>query len=231
MQELKAKVRMELGRGVKELRKKGLMPAVVYGEGLKTKSISLQIKDFEKTHRIAGESALIKLRIEDSETKKSEEYNVLIHDIASHPLKGHPLHADLYAVRMDKILRTKIPLMFTGESPAVKNEGGVLVKVVHELEIEALPKDLPHELKIDISPLETLEQKLFVKDIQVPPGVKILASAEEVVVLVEAPRSQEELESLKEAPVAAPVEEVKTEQEVKKEEKAKQETEEEVPRT
>jgi large subunit ribosomal protein L25 len=129
---------------------------------------------------------------------------------------------------MDKIIRTKVSIEFVGESPAVKNEGGILLKIMQEIEVEALPKDLPHGLRADISKLKTLESKLLIKDIPLPSGVKINIDPEEVVALVEPPRTEEELAALEEKPLEA-VAEVVTEQEVKRVEKAaKEEPNEEV---
>ena len=209
--ELKAKPRTELGKKTNALRRAGFLPAVVYGEEIKSQSISVPYKDFEKAYKEAGESTLLKLDVD------GKSYNVLIHDIKNDPIKDTPLHADFYAVRMDKTIRTKVHIEFFGESPAVKNEGGVLVKVMQELEVEALPQDLPHELRVDLSGLLAFKSKLFVKDILLPKGVKILADQDEIIVLVETPRSEEELAALKETPTAEVVAEVKTEQEVKRE--------------
>jgi len=209
MQELKAKPRNELGKKAHALRGAGFLPAVVYGEGVASAPISVPAKDFEKVYRAAGESTLVKLDLE------GKEYNVLIHDVALDPLKDVPTHADFYAVRMDKLIRTKVPVLFVGESPAVKSEGAILVKVLHELEIEALPSNLPHDLKADISRLETLESKLFVKDISLPQGVKIFADTDDIVAIAESPRSAEELDALAVAPVAETIVAVETEREAK----------------
>lgn len=211
--ELKAAIRKETGRQVKPLRKGGVLPAVLYGDGVATQSLSIVYKDFEKAWKQAGESTLIELDV------AGKVHNVLIHDIVEDPMKGTFLHADFYAVRMDRVIRTKVPLEFIRESHAVKNEGGILVKVAHELEVEALPKDLPRELTADISSMLVLEARLLVKDIKLPKGVKIIADENEVIAVVERPRSEEELAALSEAPVAPEVGEVKTEQEVKRAEK------------
>ncbi len=207
---LKAKSRIELGKKTNALRRAGFLPAVVYGEGVKSQSISVPYKDFEKAYKEAGESTLLKLEVD------GKPYNVLIHDIKYDPLKGYPLHADFYAVRMDKAIRIKVPIEFFGESPAVKNDGGILVKVMQELEVEALPQDLPHELRVDLSLLVTFESKVFVKDIALPKSTKIIAGLDEILALVEPPRSEEELAALTQAPVVEVPTEVKTEQELKR---------------
>ncbi len=208
MQELKARPRNELGKKVNALRRAGFLPAVVYGEGVESQPLSVPVKDFEKVYREAGESGLVKLDIE------GKSYNVLIHDVSRDALKDAPLHADFYAVRMDKLIRTKVPVEFIGESPAVKSEGAVLIKVLHEIEIEALPANLPHHLKADISRLEAFGAKLFVKDIPLPYGVKIFADSDDIVAIAESPRSTEELEAIAAAPAVETVA-VETEREAK----------------
>ncbi len=213
--ELTAQTRSVLGKKVSSLRRGGFLPAVLYGETVETQSIAVPYKDFEKAYRSAGESSLVTLNVD------GKTYNVLIHDISHDALTGRPLHADFYAVRMDKAIRTTVLLVFIGESPAVKNDGGVLVKVMQELEVEALPKDLPQKLEADLSKLVMLEARMLVKDIKVPSGVKIIAEPEEIVAIVEPPRSEEELAQLEQASVGEAPVEVKTEAEVKREEKAK----------
>lgn len=213
--ELKAYPRKELGKKVKALRRKGFLPAVVYGEGVPSQPLSLPLNEFEKVFREVGESSLIKLEVD------GKEYNVLIHNPMRDPIKGSTLHVDFYAVRMDKTIRTKVPIEIKGESPAVKNLGGILVKVIQEIEVEALPRDLPHELTVDISGLTELESRLYVKDIILPQGVKIHANYDDAVIVIEAPRGEEELRALEEAPTIVAPEEVKTEREIKAEEKAK----------
>ena len=215
MQELAAKSRTELGRKVNALRRAGFLPAVVYGEGSTGESIAVTMRDFEKIYREAGESSVIELRVEGG-----KNLNVMIHDVAYDPLTSKPIHADFYSVRMDKEIETKVSLVFAGESPAIKGEGGILVKVMHEIDVKALPKDLPHEIKVDIAFLDKIDARIYVKDLILPHGVKSLAEAQEVVALVEAPRSEEELKAL-EAETVPEAAEVKTAREAKVEEVAK----------
>ena len=192
MLNLKAQTRAVLGKQNKTLRKSGLIPAVVYGAGEPSKPIELNLKDFQKAWKEAGESGLIELEL------GSEKKNVLIKDVQIDPVKDFPVHADFYAVRMDKTLEAAVPVEFVGESSAVKTLGAILIKVVHEFNVEALPKDLPHELKVDISVLANFGDRLLVKDMKLPAGVKILAGPDEVVALVEESKVEEE------APAEAP---------------------------
>jgi large subunit ribosomal protein L25 len=218
---LRAEKRNIFGKKVKTLRGSGVIPAVIYGEDVSAMPLSVSKKDFEKVYREAGESTLIALDV------GGKSMNVLIHEVAVDPLKGGPAHIDFYALRMDKKVKMKVPLVFIGDAPAVKNDGGVFVKVMQEVEIEALPKDLPHELHADISGMAALESRIFIKDIKMPPGVTVEGNLEDVIAIVETPRSEEELAELAEKPATEAPAEVKTEREAKAEEKAEKEKDEE----
>lgn len=220
--ELNVKTRTELGKKTNALRRAGFLPGVVYGEKVPSHPVSVPQSDFMKVYKEAGESTIFKLKIDGG-----KEHDVLIYDITLDPLKDIPEHVDFYAVSQDRTLRHKVPLEFVGESPAVKNLSGILVKVMHEIEIEALPKDLPHSIEVLISSLEELEAKLHVSDLTLPKGVKLHGhQPEEVVVLIETPRSEDELKAMDEVPAAEVVAEVKTERELKAEEEGKKEAEE-----
>ena len=209
MQELRAQPREIKGKAVKTLRQRGFLPAVLYGQSTPAAGISVSYKDFEKVYKEVGESTLLKLDVAGS------PHTVLIHDVAYDAMRGTPIHADFYAVRMDKALRVSVPIVFSGESPAVKNEGGILVRVVQELEVEALPADLPHELHADLARLDVLKSRILVKDILRSAKVKIIADGEEIIALVDEPRSEEELATLVVASTPE-IAAVKTEREVKK---------------
>ena len=121
---------------------------------------------------------------------------MLIHDLSKDILTGETTHVDFYEVRMDEKIKTKIPLVFIGESLAVKSEGGVLVHALQELEIEAFPQDLPKNIEVDISALKTFEDKIKVESLRLPDSVKILNGPEETIVLAVPPRSESELAEL-----------------------------------
>ncbi len=231
MLKLKAKVRKILGKKVKALRKKGLIPAVLYG--YKTKPLLLEVNytDFSKIFEKVGESTLLKLEIEGLEDEKEKkERTVLIYDISRDPVTDKFNHIDFYQVRMDKPITTEVSLVFEGEAPAVKELDGVLVKNISHLEVKALPANLPHELKVNISSLKTFDDIIHVKDIEVPEGVEILANPDEVVALVTPPRTEEELKALEEEVAEEKPEEVEEKEEEKveevSEEKEKEEKEE-----
>ncbi len=184
---IKAEKRIMTGKSVQKLRRSGKIPAVLYGAGENVLLLEVVERDFEKVFRQAGESSLVDLEI------GTEKKNVLIHDVAFDPLSNQPLHIDFLVVRMDKPIKTEIQLVFEGEAPAVKNLGGVFVKVMREIEVEALPRDLPHDIKIDISNLQNLEDHITVADLKLPAGVTVTQKPEEVIALVEAPRAEEEV--------------------------------------
>lgn len=169
-----------------ELRRKGLLPAVVYGRSEESTPISVDRKVFEKLFREAGESTVITLKGLGSAKE------ALIHEVAFHPVSGQALHADFYAIEKGQTVTVSVPLEFEGVSSAVKDLGGVLVKVMHELEIECQPKDLPQHIVVDISKLKTLDDQIMVKDLKLPLSAKITVEADEVVALVTG--AQEETE-------------------------------------
>lgn len=168
----------DASKTAKSLRNKGILPAVVYGRSQEATPISVDQKTFEKTFRKAGESTVITL------SGLGEEKDALIHDVVVHPVSGQILHADFYAIEKGQKVTVSVPIEFSGESPAVKDKGGILVKVMHELEMEVLPKELPHALHVDISKLVELEDKITVKDIVLPQSAVITDDLEEVVVMV-----------------------------------------------
>lgn len=215
MFELKAEPRKELGKKTNKQRKAGQIPAVIYGHGIKSEPLYVGEKDFLKIYKEAGESSIISLEIggqaelgQSPAQRGGKNRNVLIHDVARDALSEGIIHVDFYQVRMDEKIKAGVPLNFIGESDAVKSEGGVLVKNIQELEIEALPKDLPHHIDVDISALKTFDDRIFVKDLNIPDSVKILVQPDEIIASVMPPRSEEELAALEEK-VEEKVEEVK----------------------
>lgn len=218
MQSIIAEKRDILGKKVSNLRRQGFLPAVIYGKKKEAESVAVREIDFMKLWKSAGESTIVELKL----GPKTE--NVLIQDVALDPLKDKPIHADFYVVEMDKPIKVDVPLEFVGESEAVKG-GGILVKVLHELKIEALPKDLPHEIKVDISALKVLADSMKIKDLSVPIGVNVLDNKDDTVVMVEAPRAEEEVRAAEtaEAPSLEAIEVVGKKPKAEEEEAAAEE--------
>ena len=221
---LAAKIRKTLGKKVKALRKRGILPAVLYGTKIKeTIPLEINLKEFEKVYKDAGESSLISLEAYPSTgSGQAKKFLVLIHEIARDPLTDKPIHIDFYQPSLEEEIEARVPLIFEGEALAVKDLGGTLVKNISEVEVKALPQNLSHEIKVDIGNLKTFEDNILIKDLIVSKEVKILKEPEEIVAKVTQPEKvEEELEK----PVEEKVEEVEQikkrpeekEEEIKKE--------------
>lgn len=212
MLSLSAKIRKEFGKKVKNLRKKGIIPAVLYGPEIK-KTLSLEIdeKQFEKVYKEAGESSLISLEI----SNQKQKIPVLIHEVESDPLTEKPIHVDFYQPSLEEEVEATVPIIFEGEAKAVKDLGGTLVKNISEIEVKALPQKLPKEIKVNVVGLKTFEDSILIKDLKLPEGVKILKDSDEIVAKVSPPEKVEE-ELVK--PIEEKVEEVEKVEKRKEEE-------------
>ncbi len=181
---LNAEKRNTLGKKLKSSRLQGLLPAVYYGRKSENQAIFVSQKEFQKLFKEAGETSIIELMIDGA--KK----NVLIHNVDFDPLSGSVRHADFLVVEMNKPIEAAVPLSFIGESKAVKSSGGILIKVMHELRVKALPANLPRELEIDISNLKTTDDKILVSDVKIPKEIEILEEPNEVIALIEIPTEE-----------------------------------------
>jgi len=217
MLSLSAKIRKEIGKKVKPLRKRGILPAVLYGPEIKNLNLELDFNEFEKVYKEAGESSLVSLEVK--EDKKKDKKLVLIHEVQKDPLTEKPTHVDFYQPRLEEEIEAKVPLIFEGEALAQKDLGGTLVKNITEVEVKAKPQNLPKEIRVNIGSLKTFEDKILIKDLKLPEGVKILKDQKEIITLVTPPEKVEE-------ELAKPVEEKVEEIEKVKEKKEKEEEEE-----
>ncbi|HMO78936.1 MAG TPA: 50S ribosomal protein L25 [Candidatus Paceibacterota bacterium] len=206
MIELKAEKRESSENNI-NLRKSGFVPAVFYGPKEKSTPIKIKLGDFIKAYESAGESSIIDLK------EGSDEHECLIHDVQFDAVSGQPIHADFYVIEKGKKIEVSIPLNFIGESPAEKTLGGVLVKVMHSLNIKAMPKDLPNHIDVDISSLVDFESKIKTGDIKLSNGVELDIDENEVIALVQAPREEKD-----EAPQPIDLESIEVEAKGKKEE-------------
>lgn len=213
---LQVQSRAIIGRQVKSLREKGLVPGVVYGNGFDPLILEVNAKDFEKVYKQAGQSTLVYLAFD------GKNYPTIIQDVTLDPLTDRFLHADFYKVKLDEKITARIPVVFIGESPAVKDLSGILVKNINELEVEAFPEELPHQIDVDISVLRNFHDHILVKDLKISDKVELKANPDDSIVLIQEPRSEEELKAELEAP-ADTAEDV----EVIKKEKQEEETGEE----
>ena len=185
---MKAEIRNKTDK-LEQIRKAGKVPAVFYGKKEASTAISIPKIDFLKVWKEAGESSVVTLETPEG-TKES-----LIQDVDLDPITGIPRHADFYVFEKGHKVEVELPIEFIGISPAVKDLGGMLVKVLHEIKVEAMPKDLPHNIEIDISTLVNFGDQILAKNIVVPAGVELKEHSEEVVALISAPREEKEEET------------------------------------
>jgi len=186
------------------------MPAVIYGPKEKASHVFLRVQDFKKVWGKAGETTLITVKV-----KGDKDREVMIHEAEFDPIRGEPIHADFYVVDQTKTMKVHVPIEFTGTAPAIKELGGVLVKVLHEIEIESMPKDIPHEIKVDLSSLSAFGSHITVGDIIVPTGVTVVSHANETIVLISEPK-----EEVEETPIS--IADIEVEKKGKKEEEGEE---------
>ncbi|MBX4201051.1 50S ribosomal protein L25 [Candidatus Parcubacteria bacterium] len=186
MLSLTANIRTELGNKTKAMKKQGQVPAVVYGPGVKNFSLKVDEKEFKKVLKVAGESSLIELLVD------GEKKPVLINKIQKDPITDSIIHIDFFQASLKEEVEVSVPLVFEGTAPAEKDLGGTLNKNMLEVEVKALPQNLPHEIKVNIGSLKTFEDHILIKDLVIPANVKVLKDPEEIVASVLAQQNVEE---------------------------------------
>jgi len=190
------------------LRKTGLVPAVVYKAGKETIAVAVNEKEFEKVlHTSAGGNVLIELKILGPHSgagadAKQQLRTVIIKEIQHHPYKDNILNVDFHQIALDEVIKVKVPIATKGEALGVK-AGGILERIMWEMEIECLPTQIPEKLEIDVTDLD-LNHTKTVKDLIVPAGIKILAEPEQIVVTITAKKTVEEAVAVPEGEAAEP---------------------------
>lgn len=172
---LTSQARNTFGKEVKQLRKKGSLPAVAYGRGSSTDHIEINTKDFLKVYKSAGSNTIVDLDVGGKPVK------TIIYNVDYDPVTDAPRHVDFFKIRMDEKLTTKVPLVFVGESPTVRAEGAIVVHIKDEVEIRCLPADLPHEIQVDVSVMVNVNDSIHIKDLPIPKNVEILDGVDEMV--------------------------------------------------
>lgn len=175
---LEATKRIETGKAVAALYSQDKMPAVVYGPKKDSESITVSLHEFKAILRNEGSAAVIEL------TGLGTPLQVLIHDISRDPVTTEPRHADFYAIEKGAKAQVAVPITFVGDAMALK-VGGNLVKIMHELVVEADPAKLPQEVEVDLSVLAAIGDQIHVKDVKLPAGVVAMADPEDVIVLAQ----------------------------------------------
>jgi large subunit ribosomal protein L25 len=209
---LEAKSRTVFGKKVRSIRKKGILPAVKYGNHKDPVHLELDTKTFEKVFAQAGESTLVDLQIDGGKPIK-----VLLHQFDRNPVTNALQHADFLEVNMSEKITAEVELNFIGESKAVKELGGILVKNHTTVEVECLPQDLVHQIDVDISALKAFDDRISISGLVLPKGIALKEKSDDVIVLVTEPRSEKELEELDQK-IEEKVEDVEVEKKGKVEE-------------
>lgn len=184
---LAAQKRTVTGRKVKQLRREGILPANVFGKKIKSQSLQVTLQDFTKVADEVGETGLVDLVIKTEDKPRP----VLITNVQSHPVTNIPLHADFHQVDLTEKVTASIPVEIIGESPAVKETGAVLITLLDEIEVEALPADLPEKFVVDIAGLKQFNDSILVKDLPIDTTkVTLKIEAEAQVVMVQEPKEE-----------------------------------------
>ncbi len=195
---LQATERLILGKKVKSLRATGIIPAHVFGKKLATEHVSVKATDFLKVYQNVGETGLVDLKIGAASTRP-----VLIRNLQVHPLLGTPIHIDFYQVDLKVKVTVPVPIILEGDQPELVHTGeAVVVQPLSEVEVEALPTDLPEHLVVNISTLKAIDDAIHVSAINVPSGVTILAEPEAVVVKLDNAVTSEMKKLMEEAAAA-----------------------------
>jgi large subunit ribosomal protein L25 len=185
---LSAGKRTVTGRHVKQLRREGWVPGVMYGHGFESVALQFEERNLTRLLSHVGGSQLIQIAVEG--TKEPEM--ALVRDVQRDPIRGTVLHVDFYRVQMTERLRAEIPLAMEGESPVIARKEGILLQGLSSIEVECLPGDLVDAIVVDLGDLLEIDDSLHVKDLPIPSGIDVLTDPDELVVRV-APLAEEEV--------------------------------------
>ncbi|MGI8423229.1 MAG: 50S ribosomal protein L25 [Chloroflexota bacterium] len=200
---MRAQPRTIKGKKVGALRRLGIIPANIYGRGIESLPVQIEVRAFRDALAQAGHSTVVDVHVVTGNGQEDgKSHPVLIEHISTHPATGKVQHVDLRQVDLNRPVRASVAVVLIGESPAVKNEGGVLVNPLDNLEVEALPRSLPHQIEVDISVLTELDQSITVGDLILPDGVTADTDPSTVIAQVIASKLEQEV-AAEEAETAA----------------------------
>lgn len=185
---LKADKRTILGSKVKQLRRQGIIPANLFGKTIDSQAIQVNAVDFNRAFKEAGETSLIWVKVEGED----KERPTLVSGIAANPISGDTLHIDFHQVNLKEKVTANVPVEIIGESELVNTNVAVLSQSLNEIEVEALPTDIPESIVFDISSLKEIGDQLKVSDAKVAEGIEIKTDPEQMVVSLQEPQKEEE---------------------------------------
>lgn len=194
---LQVEKRELLGKKIKKLRAKGILPANIYGKDITSTSVQLPLKAFEDMYKEVGSSGLLDIVLD------GQHRPVLIHNVQYDPVKRTALHADFYQVNLKEKVKTTVPLVTVGEAKAVSEKTGLMMQPVSEIEVEALPADLPEHIEVNVEHLAAVGDQILVSDLKAPTGVEILSESSQVVIKIDELVSEEAKEQAEAEAAAA----------------------------
>jgi large subunit ribosomal protein L25 len=197
---LTATSRTVTGKAVAHLRNAGKVPAVVFGHGLESISVTLDAHEFDLLRRTIHSNSIISLEIDGKDKRR-----VMVHGIHIDPRTRHLLHVDLFALKSGEEVTVEVPLHTTGEAYAATKLGGTLLHTVDRVRVRALPEALPEAFEVSVEPLIDFDAAIHLRDVAMPPGVTLLADPDEVVAKVIPQRAVEEPVAVEVAPEAVEV--------------------------
>src|SRR3954454_4902327 len=186
--QLSAEPRAVVGKKVATLRRSGRLPAVVYGAGRDSQSISLDLHEFQLLHRHTGAHAVLDLSVSGD----GKAQPVLLQAIQVHPISRLPIHVDLLSVNLQEEMTVNVSVVAVGEAPAVDKLGGVLLHLQESVLVRAKPDDLPSAIELDITSLDSFDAVLHASDLHIPSGVTLITDPTEAILRVQQPRVEEE---------------------------------------
>jgi large subunit ribosomal protein L25 len=192
--ELAAEKRTVLGKQVRQLRRKGLTPGVMYGHNIEPVALQFESRSLQHLLSQVGGSQLVSIKVKG----QKQPGMALVRDVQRDPIRQTVLHVDFYHVEMTERLTTEIPLEIVGESPVVEQKEGILLQGISAIEVECLPGDLVDAIEVDLSDLVELDHALYVRDLAIPSGIQVLTDVDEMIVRVVPLAEEEVLEELEE---------------------------------
>ena len=184
---LEVQPRTVLGKKVKKLRNDGLIPANIFGQGVTSTSIQVNLNDFSKVYKSVGETGLVGLKLD------GKDHPVLVHKIQREPKSDSVLHVDFHQVNLKEKTTAHVPVVLVGEAPIEKSKEGIVLQSLNEIEIEALPTDIPHNIEVNIETLTEVGQSVQVKDLKIDKTkVEIKTDLEATVLSVQTAEVKEE---------------------------------------
>lgn len=189
--DLTAHTREIRGKKVKTLRRQGITPVHVFGHGIDPEALQCDTIDLQKVLAQAGTTGIVGLKVDKARKKR----NVMVREVQKEPRSGQVLHVDFYQIRMEEKLKVDVPIILTGEAPAVKLKENFLSHELDSLSVECLPDDIPSHIEVDVSNLEEADQSIHVQDIILGEEVTVLNNPDQLVAKINVRHVEREIEA------------------------------------